>query len=204
MFGKKISCPRCKSAVKEQFDFCPYCGCDVRNPEKDMRDYGFLGKNEIEGSPLIGGLGGMGFTDKMLNSMLNNLVKALDNQMKNSGTAVENTPMGIQIRFGGNQKPVQKKQPRRNITQAQIDKMAGLPRGEAKTNVRRLSDKVLYELKAPGIETVEDVFVSKLETGYEVKAIAKKKVYINTLPINLPLKGYSIDEDNLTVEFGIK
>ena len=59
-------------------------------------------------------------------------------------------------------------------------------------------------MKAPGIESVEDVFISKLESGYEVKAIGKKKVYVNSLPVNLPLRGYGIDvSKGLMVEFGL-
>ena len=79
--------------------------------------------------------------------------------------------------------------------------MSNLPRAPAKTSVRRLSDKVVYELSAPGIESVEDVFVSKLENGYEIKAIGGKKVYVNSLPVNLQLKGFSISENKLLVEF---
>ena len=44
MFSKKQDCPKCKSSIKQEFDFCPHCGCDVRSPEKDMQDYGLLGQ----------------------------------------------------------------------------------------------------------------------------------------------------------------
>ena len=73
-----------------------------------------------------------------------------------------------------------------------------------KTNVRRLSDKVVYELKTTGIESVDDVFVSKLESGYEIKAIGNKKVYVNSLPVSLPMKGYSISDAGITVEFALE
>jgi len=212
MFKKdKIKCSRCKSNIKESFDFCPYCGLDLGYSEKNMKDFGVLGKNEfMEGAPMKEGLGGFGITDKMINSIFNSLMKNLNGQMKDidfgkKGADVENIPNGIRINFGlPAQKQVQKKAPvRGGVTRDQIKRMGGLPRVEAKTDIRRLSDKVIYELKAPGIENVEDIFVSKLEKGYEVKAIGKKKVYVNSLPIDLPLKGYSITKQGLNVEFGL-
>jgi len=203
--GKK--CKRCESKIKDIFDFCPYCGLDLRNPEKDMEDFGMLGKNnDVRGYPLVGGLGGFGVTDRMISSLFNSLVKNLEKQMKDVDPEVQSFPNGIKIRFGpaGRKQEKDRKQVRRTITQEQIRRMSKLPRVEAKADVRRLSDKVVYEIKAPGIESTDDVFVSKLESGYEVKAIGKKKVYVNSLPVNLPLKGFTITNKGLTVEFGLQ
>jgi len=210
MFKKKPTCLRCKSKVSDSFDFCPYCSLDLRDPEKDMKDFGLLGKNEVVGHPLVGGFGGLGITDKMINSLFKTLVKTLDKQMnemkegKDLDTEVESFPNGVRISFGAPRKKTSRKASKKGLTKDQLDRMSGLPRVEAKTNVRRLSDKVVYELKAPGVESVEDIFVSKLESGYEVKAIGRKKVYVNSLPINLPLKGFTVTDKGLTVEFGLQ
>jgi len=204
MFKKKPNCPRCKSKVSDSFDFCPYCGVDMSNPEKDSRDFGMLGKNELVGQPMVGGMGGMGITDKMINSLVRNLFKAFDKQMKDldTNTSSQGYPNKIKIRFGF---PTEnKKESKKQISQEQIKRMTGLPRVEASTDVRRLSDKIVYELKAPGINSADDVFVSKLEQGYEVKAIGKRKVYVNSLPVNLPLKGYKLSDKGLILEFGLE
>jgi len=205
---KREKCPKCNASVKERFSFCPTCGRDLRNPKKDEREFGLLGKNNVEQFPMIGG-GGLGISDKIIEKLLNNLMKNMPDMMKNfekqfeqMNSEVEEIPNGIRIKFGN--KPVKKQPSKKVITQHQINKMVGKPRVEAKTNVRRLSDKIVYEMKAPGIEDVNDVFVSKLENGYEVKAIGKKKVYVNNLPINLPLKGYRVDESGLSVEFNLQ
>lgn len=201
MFSKKQSCPRCNSNIKQSFDFCPHCGADVRDPEKEFNDFGFLGKDETSNAPLAGG-GGLGITDRMISSMIQSLMKTLEKQMKQADISeVQNLPNGITIRVGQpEQKPKRQKLP--SVTQQHVTRMKGLPRVEAPSRVRRLGDKVLYELKAPGIGSVDDVFVSKLASGYEVKAIGKKKVYVNSLPVELPLRGYSIEKDGLTLEFG--
>ncbi len=213
--GKK--CAQCEGKLKEVYSFCPFCGVDLRDPEADMRDFGMLGKNdEVFGAPIVGGLGGMGINERMINSVFSTLMKTLEKQMRDMNpdadnfdrTEVERFPNGIKIKLGngmGHNHPQRKSHAQKKaITEEQIQRMSKLPRGEAKADVRRFSDKVVYELKAPGVENVEDIFVSKLENGYEIKAIGKSKVYVNSIPVNLPLKKYSIKDKVLSVEFGLQ
>ncbi len=194
----------------------------MRNPQKDQEDFGMLGKNEVNAHPLAGGMGGFGITDKMINSLMRNLMRSLDKQFKGIGepgmsnnTEIKNLPNGIKIRVDMPKRSPVHAEPQESadeelapshdlITDEQIQRMTGKPRAEAKTNVRRLSDKVLYELTMPGVDSADDVFISKLESGYEVKAIGKKKVYVNSLPVNLPLKSYEVDEKGLIVEFSLQ
>ena len=87
------------------------------------------------------------------------------------------------------------------VNEEQIKKMSSLPREKAKTNVKRLGDKIIYELTTPGVTSTDDVFISKLESGYETKVIGGKKVFVNSLPINLPLLRYTIANNKLFLEF---
>lgn len=214
--GKK--CKRCEGKLKEDFSFCPFCGLDLRNPEADMRDFGMLGKNDsVFGAPTLGG-GAMGISDSTIGAIFNNVMKMMESQMRNIATEnvdmgdskpeVTRLPNGIQIKIGPGRfsgKPQNKKEnPQRIISEEQKSRMTKLPRSEAKTDVRRFSDKVVYELTAPGVEDVNDVFVSKLESGYEVKAIGRKKVYVNSLQVGLPLKRYFVKDNLLTIEFGLE
>jgi hypothetical protein len=212
MFSSK-KCQRCEGKLKEEYSFCPYCSLDLRNPEADMSDFGMLGRNDsVSGAPLQGG-GGLGIGDSIFNSILNNVMKMMENQMKNlnndkidfgdSKPEITQLPNGIQIKMG-HKKHTHKDEPKtRVISEEQRERMAKLPRGQAKAEVRRLSDKVVYELNTPGVENVNDIFVSKVESGYEVKALGKKKIYFNSLQIGLPLKKYSIKDSKLTMEFGL-
>lgn len=56
-------------------------------------------------------------------------------------------------------------------------------------------------LKLQEIESIKDIFVSKIESGYEIKALAKNKVYVNSLPVNLPILSFTLNNDSLFVEF---
>jgi hypothetical protein len=210
MFSKKQPCPKCKASIQADFDFCPHCGCDIRDPEKDLQDYGLLGKNDMVQTPTVGG-GSMGFSDKLINSIFTQLMKSLEQQMR-AGTQqpqdghseVRKLPNGIVMTVNTQRKAAPKAAKRKILSEEQMKRMAALPRTEAKTDIRRLSDRVLYELKTPGVGSVDDVIVSKVESGYEVKVISDKKVYINSLQLDLPLKGYSLNEQGVTFEFALQ
>lgn len=211
---KEIKCDNCKSAIEEKFNFCPYCGQSTIDEQAERKEFGLLGKDDFSNprkSQNENPLAGMGISDKIFNSLVNNLMKSMEGQFKNmpelendNNARIEKTPNGIKIKIGI---PVQEarerkpKQKRKEITQEQLDKMSKLPRVEAKTKIKRLSDKVVYEIAASGIESPDDVFISKLENGYEIKAIGKRKVYVNSLPISLPMRGFSFDNKTLLIEF---
>lgn len=213
MFSSK-KCQRCEGKIKSNYSFCPYCRLDLRNPDADMNDFGMLGRNDsVFGAPLVGG-GAAGIGDSIFNSIFSNIMKMMEGQMKglnidkvdfgDSKPEVTQLPNGIQIKIGPKKNnPAPEDSRIRVINEDQKARMAKLPRSQAKAEVRRLSDKIIYELSTPGVETVEDIFVSKVESGYEVKALGKKKIYFNSLQINLPLKKYSIKNNKLTMEFGL-
>lgn len=213
-FGKKPKCPRCKSKLNDEFSFCPYCGLSLIDPEKEMRDFGMLGKNDSLSTPIAPE---MQFADQIFSTLVNSLAKSIDQQIKEmektqiqpniENAEIKALPNGFSIRIGPvpiHQAHPQQKPPQQNkkaISDEQLKKMSSFPRTEAKTKVRRLSNSIVYEMAAPGIESIKDIFISKLESGYEIKAIGKNKVYTNTIPVTLPIKRYSIDPEKLYIEF---
>ena len=201
-----VKCERCNKKINEAFNFCPYCGNDLIDPEEEMKDFGMLGKNDIleENIQEEFASANLGITDKLIGSLVNSLMKNLDKQFKElENTEIKNMPNGIKIRIGStvSQPAKEPRTVRKIVTEDQIRRMTELPRSNAKARIRRLSDKVVYELKTPGLESAQDVFISKSESGFEIKAIGKNKVYVKNLPINLPLKGFSITDNKLLVEF---
>lgn len=214
MFFKKKSrkqqrCDDCNSKISENFSYCPYCGNPLIDEEKHAKDYGLLGSNEefLENENLSFNFG---ITDRIINSLMGSLMKNLDKQFKQFDKASEKAeinsfPNGIKIKIGPAQiapkKTALKSVSYKNISEKQLEKIGSLPRERAETKVKRLNDKIIYELDTPGIESPQDVFISKLESGYEIKAIGTKKLYVNSLPINLPLKKVSLMDGKLLMEF---
>lgn len=209
IFNKKnLKCENCRSKIEGKFSFCPYCGMSLIDEEKYAKEYGFLGKGDEAEEEMQDAQLGMGITDKLIGSLMNSLMKSLDKQFRQMEKGFEKAeiktlPNGIRIQIGPHfpQKKVQKSIFEKPITEKQLERMNVLPREKAETKIKRLSDKVICELDAPGIISPQDVFISKLESGYEIKAIANDKIYVNSLPINLPLKSLSLSNNKLLVEF---
>jgi len=211
MFGKKKTkkCEHCDLETKKDFSYCPNCGNPMKNKDKEMKDYGLIGTSDYEEMSEENPFS-FGITDKLINTMVNSLMKNLDKQFKEmdrnySQPEIKSFPNGIRIKIGypgemKQQKP-RKSQMKKELTNSQIKKMSSLPRAQAKSSIKRLNDSIIYELATPGVDSPQDIFISKLEDGYEIKAIGAKKVYINTLPINLPMKKLSLIDQKLLVEF---
>lgn len=217
---KQRKCENCSSYTDKKYSFCPHCGNSFIDLEKERADFGLLGKNGGE-EEMPFPVSDFGFFGKAMSSMLNSLMKDFDKEVREQeklderemqNTEIRSFPNGVKIKITG---PIMKKQRimkkenevlnnYQDIGEEQIKKMSSLPREKAKANVKRLGNKVIYELSTPGVLSPQDVFVSKLESGYEIKVIGSKKIYINTLPINLPLNRYAIAKDKLLVEFSVQ
>ena len=112
--------------------------------------------------------------------------------------------------FSPNQQPGIKKPkkpksnlPKPRISEEILEKSKKLPRKEAKSSVRRTSDRIVYELSTPGISSLNNVLINKLEDSLEIRAYTEKAVYYKLLPAKLPLVQYSINpsEGKLILEF---
>ncbi|MEK6913271.1 MAG: hypothetical protein AABW47_01205, partial [Nanoarchaeota archaeon] len=102
------------------------------------------------------------------------------------------------------QKEMIEKIKKNTFTAEKAKKFLSLKREEPKTNIRRLSNRVIYELEMPDVQSTEDISITKLESSIEIKAIGKNKAYAKRIPINLPIQNYDFLEGKLILELGIK
>jgi hypothetical protein len=213
MFGKK-QCSNCRKKSSKNFDFCPYCGSSFRNPAREKEEFGLLGKEDSLGiaDPMFSRqAGGM-------NNILSNAIKIaqdlLNEEMQPSKKqAMPNINPGFELYINGQKVPLNVPQPRIEqkpskpaqntikINEELIKNSSKLPRKEAKTHLTRTSDKVIYELDTPGLDSIHKVLISKLENSIEVRAYTEKAVFFKNLPIKLPLIQYAIREGKLFLEF---
>lgn len=203
MFNKK--CPRCSKEVSKGFIFCPYCGCNIPK-ENESKDYGFLG---VDDNANLGIGAGLPFN---LNGILNSLMKQLSKEMtnikpeKSSSISISISSDGKpMVRVNSNDnKMAERKTTRKSMTEfspEQLEKFSGLPKREPKTNVRRLSQKILYEMDVPGVKNSKDVMISKLEKGIEIRALGAKAAYFKTINLGLELLNYKLAKEKLVLEF---
>ncbi|MFA5992435.1 MAG: hypothetical protein WC796_01870 [Candidatus Pacearchaeota archaeon] len=85
-----------------------------------------------------------------------------------------------------------------------FDKIKDLPKKEPETNVRRLSDKIVYELDVPGVKSTKQVNINKIEEGFDIKAFSKDKMFVKKLSLGLPLLKYYLKNQKLFLELGLR
>ncbi len=189
MFGKK--CHQCGKKVKSKHQYCPYCG-SAKSQEELQQDFGLLGAHDS--LPF-------GF-----NFLVRGLMKELDKQLRKADSG-EKIPfqegVSIHIALGGKPEAItQKSEAKRiRISEEMVKKLSFLPREEAETSVRRMSQKIVYEIALPGVQRLEDIIISRLESSIEIKAIAPDKVFFKLIPLNSPLLGYGLKDGKLVMEF---
>ena len=118
-------------------------------------------------------------------------------KVKGFGPGFEN----LQVQEKAEEKPI-KIMP--TITEEKARKYTKLPREEAKTSVRRLSNKLIYEINLPGVNSLNNIIINKLENSIEIKAFSKDKVYVKLIPVNLSILNYKLEKEKLILELKAK
>lgn len=229
MFKKK-TCKKCGEKVGKKDSFCPNCGnylSPYKKPSEKDEDWGMIGKedeieSELNSNNLFGGFGGKIF-NKMLNQTMKMLEKEIEKNMKESGKNLQNqNPFGnmgqghFELYINGKKipaenikitkKPIQKvvrKKPQdksKFFSLENTKKFSELPKNEPSTNLRRVENKIIYEISVPGVKSIEDVSIIKLENSIEIKAISKDKAYSKRIPVNLEISNYNLSDGKIVLE----
>ena len=213
MFKKK--CPKCEKKIEKNHRFCPFCGKDFNSNPKE--DYGFLGKDDFDDSfNLMSDISNLPINKilktamKMGEKMMRDIQKKEFNQPRehysNSNMDIQFFVNGKKV-FPGKQQIQKISEPTKiktTISDEKAKKFAKLPRKTPKTKMKRLSNRLLYELAMPGVKDIDDVLINQLENSIEIKALGKNKVYSKIIDVNLPIVGYKLDKDNLILELQAK
>ena len=220
MFKKEL-CKKCGKKLNSKHNFCPSCGTPINS---NNQNWGMLGKNDyILEQDSFGGLSHNlfgGISGKMFNKMLGGAMKMLENEMKKE---INNKDKQLKTNFelyvNGKKispenikvtrNPMSKKQEKKTNPQiflpsGNLKKFSTLPRQEPTTNIRRLSDKVIYEINVPGVKSIKDIQIVKLENSIEIKAVAENQAYNKIIAIDLPIQKYKLDKEKIILELGVK
>lgn len=195
----KKKCFNCDKKIERKFHFCPWCGVDLKmkNPE----DYGMLGMDDgerqqdiLNSMPLFGG---------PLAGMINNLTKQLSKELQNLDLG-ENQPKNVQIKvYGGI--PVQKtpKVAKDDVifsvelNEKEKKRRSKLPIVDAESKLRRLPEGIIYEINAPGVKDKQDISISRIENGLEIRAYSENKCYVKTIPIKTDALKFVVRDDKV-------
>jgi len=137
----------------------------------------------------------------MLEKEMQNSMKEAEKQRRNK-LNVQLFINGQKINPQSNQQIQEIKKPKQELSKEKAKQFAKFPKVEPKSEVRRLSGRIIYNIHVPGVENLNDIFINKLENSIEVKALGKDKVYAKILKLNLPLMGYNLINENIILELG--
>ncbi len=212
MLRKK--CKKCGEKVNSKHRFCSNCGTPLKKASQE--DWGMLGKNDIEEQNAFPNSLLDGLTGNMINKMLGGAMKMLEREMKKE-ISKENIQPKTNVRLMINGKEINlnnvQSQPKEikkreklldDFSKESLKKFSKLPKKEPKTNVKRLSNIVIYEINMPGVKSLRDLSIVKLENSIEMKAVAKDKAYFKLLPIDLPIIDYELEKGKLILELEAK
>ncbi len=217
MFKKK--CRQCERKTSKDYEFCPYCGYDL-GKEQEERDFGLLGREDGFEQDIFQMPFQMTGFNKIFGSLLNQIdkqFKELDKQMTEDEKRAERFPgSGISISIStstGNRpeikirgigdtkiKQVREAKLTNKLSDEDAKKLSRLPKKEAETKIRRLANKLIYELSLPGVKQTKDIVINRLENSIEIKAFSKDKAYFKLIPLNLPILNYKLDNEKLILE----
>ena len=198
MFSRK--CRGCAEKVDKKFNYCPYCGASMKARGDD--DFGMLGTND---SGQIGEDLRLPFgIEKIMGSLVKQLEKQLSNMDMNDKAGM---PKGFKIQIARGpmgQQVVRSNVPKKRtavvVSEEEANRRAGLKKVDALSKVKRIGDTIIYEIEAPGISKKEDVVVTELETGIEIRVYAKDRCYVKIIPLKVEILGVRIDKERVLVE----
>lgn len=213
MFKKK-KCGKCRKNINDSYDFCPYCGNSLN--ENFKQDWGMLGKTDSSEkiNSFADPFGNM--NAGIMGKMINNAMKMLEKEMRRTTNAQNNTPRtkfklminGKEVPLNSSNKTISSKKVKKVLSkklpmfsESKRKEFQKLKREEPKSNLKRFSDKVVYEIEIPGLKDVGNLSILKLENSVEIKAIGNKKAYEKIFSINSSIIDYSILKGLLVLEF---
>lgn len=216
MFGKKQVCPRCGNKSSKKYSFCPFCGGNFKSSEGEFFEPSFnMGfpfntifkqlEKQIEKQ--------FREMDKELPSFVEDEKKVKQSPKIAEGISISISSSGgqpvIRVRnLGDNQnvqrvqqraQPIKDNLPKTKLTEAQIEQFSKLPKEEPQTSVRRLTDRIVYEIDMPGVEE-KNIHITKLQNSIEIKAFTKDKAFFKLIPISLPILKSQLSEGKLVLE----
>lgn len=211
---KKKKCQNCDERIKSSYNFCPNCGVQLRETSKD---WGMLGKNDtvkqnFNEPKMLGGISG-----NILNKLMSKVAKDLskmqgDMTERDMQEAMKSLFPGVKVTVKKSQNPMMQNSNKKDenkedkkmlpieFSEKNLKKWSNSKKEEPSSKLKRIGDKIQYEIEVPGVNSIKDISILKLENGIEIKAIAEEKAYQKTIPIDLPLKKFTLLREKLTLE----
>ncbi|HIH18016.1 MAG TPA: hypothetical protein HA282_00735 [Nanoarchaeota archaeon] len=208
MFFQKTNCKSCGKRINKNHRYCYFCGASTRDGDYTFREN--LDLSEINLPFPFGKI-----FDKLTKELAREMDKIWEEETGEARNKVERRGVSISISNKDGVPRIMINDPRktedqfakrtkenlkRSASKEEIEHYSKFPREEARTDVKRFSDKVVYELALPGVRDPKKVFINKLQNSIEVKAFGDDKIYFKLIPMDMQIQGYSLKDERLTLE----
>jgi rRNA maturation protein Nop10 len=200
MFENK-KCKNCGEKVKDEWEFCPYCGEETtasrsnpfENVFEDVEDE-FKRIDKMFGSDFFK------FPD------LDTKMTRDDNGINIIITSGTGREPKIQVKTSDNFKNLEP-EIKRNLGVRPVEKSVrkvSKVTEEPETEIKTSQNKQVIQIKLPEIKSFKDVEVKKLEQSLEIKAFTKNKTYFKLIPIpsNSEILNKELKNNVLKIEVG--
>lgn len=187
MFERKI-CRNCGQGVKDEWDFCPKCGAQIKEKRRE-REFGIFGDIDKEFERI----------DKMFDFgpfKIQRLRMKPSPEMKGGGISIvvhSGTGMEpkIQVRTSGDYKQVEPEIKKRlGVTsngevEYKQQKQIKAPKvtEEPETEIQNIGPRKIILIKLPDVKSERDIEIKRLEQSVEVKALTSNKAYFKLIPV---------------------
>ena len=141
-----------------------------------------------------------------MEKIMGSLIKQLEKQLGSMDFEDGKMPKGIQIRvargpsLGVRNKGSGIREAGVVVSREESDRRASLPKIEVESRVRRIGDSIIYEIEAPGVNRKDDVVLTDLATGLEIKAYSGDKCYVKFIPLKVQVVRWSVEREKVFVE----
>ena len=216
--------------TSKKFDYCPHCGNSFRRQREqdDFGMLGKNDFLENTQQPIKMPLGLNKIMDSLI-KQLGKQFSELDNMNnpeQNFNNQRPNSPRGFKIQISTGKPPrieqmnnknmdpsIMQKDDSKKIKTPKIEQIRpekvsnkeqkrrkSLPIKDAESMVRRLSDRIVYEILVPGVSAKKEVTITKLEDGIEIRAYSKSACFFKALQIKAEILKYYLEKGRLFLE----
>jgi len=226
MFGEKKKCPNCGAPVKDDWNFCPYCGFELKGTELEERlreiekeffnvfDFSFadIDKEFERLSKLIGKKQMKPFWGGSISiTMESGTGKEPRIEVRTTGDFKELEPeikkrLGIKpkIEEVETEKARAAREEEERIKKEEKKKARPIPKvtEEPEMQIKEEEGKKVLTISLPGVKSLKDIDIRKMEHSIEIKAFAGDKVYFKLIPIEGDILAKKFKDSTLILEIG--
>ena len=205
---KKSKCSKCGKALESKANFCSNCGSRISSNE----DWGMLGKNDFAEEEISSPFEKIfsGFGGGMMNKMINQTMKMIEKEMNQNAKQMQQNPRStMRLMINGKEIDLNNMQPKqkqikkikelkqKDLPFNKLENFSKLPRKEPESSVKRLQNKIIYEINLPNIKDEKDISIMKLENSIEIKAVSNKNSFFKIIKLSNPILNYSLEKGKL-------